>query len=247
MESLIISLSLLCSLLHAPQPKSVASFEPFALVELFTSQGCSSCPPADALLAETITDAEKNGKNIFALSFHVDYWNRLGWSDPFSDKSYSDRQSAYADAMQLRSIYTPQMVVNGTDELVGSNSSALNNALKTALNTTANIRFKKLEVVNIGGKPGRVDFELEGSFADCTVKVAVISLKETTQVKRGENGGRTLVNEHVVRQFYSIGATAAGHLDLDVNQQPESGNRELIAFIQNTQDLKITGAAAVLF
>src|ERR1700722_14103794 len=83
--------------------KSEAQFEPVAVIELFTSQGCSSCPPADKLLSKTITSAKTNGKKIFALEFHVDYWNYLGWSDPFSDKEFSERQNEYASAMKLNS------------------------------------------------------------------------------------------------------------------------------------------------
>jgi len=84
-----------CGFKKSPKPlqtKVNGNFEPVAVIELFTSQGCSSCPPADALLAQTITDAKTNGKKILALSFHVDYWNRLGWADPFSSAAYSARQ-----------------------------------------------------------------------------------------------------------------------------------------------------------
>ena len=105
--------------------KNIVQFEPIAVIELFTSQGCSSCPSADKLLAQTLSDAKRDNKLIIALSFHVDYWNRLGWTDPFSDKKYSQRQSDYASAMQLRSVYTPQMIVNGSTEFVGSNEKEL--------------------------------------------------------------------------------------------------------------------------
>ena len=95
------------------QNMSIGAFQPVAVLELFTSQGCSSCPAADRLLARTISNAGKDGKNVFALSFHVDYWNRLGWPDPFSTKEYSDRQSQYASQLNLSGVYTPQIVVNG--------------------------------------------------------------------------------------------------------------------------------------
>lgn len=128
--------------------KSPSPFEPVAVIELFTSQGCSSCPPADVLLSKTITDAKENGKKIFAISFHVDYWNRLGWTDPFSDKKYSDRQSAYADQLNPGQVYTPQMVVNGEKEFVGSDQKALNDALQHSLNTNATAAFVKLLLPN---------------------------------------------------------------------------------------------------
>src|SRR5262245_18067196 len=91
---------------------------PFALVELYTSEGCSSCPPADALLSKLVDAARRDGSRVFALAFHVDYWNRLGWRDPFSDPAFSERQSMYAKSFEPR--YTPQMVVNGVQSFVGS-------------------------------------------------------------------------------------------------------------------------------
>src|SRR5262245_43259594 len=93
------------------------SYAPVVILELFTSEGCSSCPPADKLLPELT----KLGSNIIPISFHVDYWNRLGWVDPFSSSNYSDRQRKYGEQFKLESIYTPQLVVNGEYELVGSN------------------------------------------------------------------------------------------------------------------------------
>ncbi len=94
------------------------AFEPVAVIELFTSQGCSSCPPADKLLSKTITEARSNNSKIFALSYHVDYWNRLGWADPFSDKKYSDRQSLYASVLNPGRVYTPQMVIMANENLL---------------------------------------------------------------------------------------------------------------------------------
>ena len=92
----------------------------FAVVELFTSEGCSSCPPADALLAEQVRDAREHGRPVYCLAFQVDYWNRLGWADPYSDAGFSRRQNDYAQAFQSDRVYTPQVVVNGTEEFVGS-------------------------------------------------------------------------------------------------------------------------------
>src|SRR5947207_13958329 len=98
------------------------------VVELFTSQGCSSCPPADVLLSEVAHDASLRG-HVIPLAFHVDYWDRLGWRDPFSAADWSRRQSFYVRALSLRGAYTPQMVVNGARQFVGSNAHALDAAL----------------------------------------------------------------------------------------------------------------------
>src|SRR5215831_17181987 len=109
---------------------------PFAVVELFTSEGCSSCPPADALLADLKSYANGTDKNIYVLSFHVDYWNRLGWRDPFSDAAYSARQTQY-DQHFGSSVYTPQMIVNGKQQFVGSEKKTASEAIAAALKDSA--------------------------------------------------------------------------------------------------------------
>src|SRR5271167_1475342 len=106
---------------------------PCAVVELFTSEGCSSCPPADAALAEMAANARKSGAPVFALAFHVDYWNYLGWTDRFSDAAYTRRQSDYARAFNTDQVYTPQMIVNGVDQFVGSDRDAAKRAIDAAL------------------------------------------------------------------------------------------------------------------
>ena len=103
--------------------------ESVAVVELFTSQGCSSCPAADALLGEVVAESKKDGKPILGLSYHVSYWNHLGWKDPYSSEQFTRRQQQYAEVLQLQSIYTPQMIVNGEYEFVGSDRRKLENAL----------------------------------------------------------------------------------------------------------------------
>lgn len=223
--------------------KTSPQFEPVAVIELFTSQGCSSCPQADKLLAKTIADAKQNGEKIFALSFHVDYWNRLGWADPFSDKKYSERQSEYANAISGISVYTPQMVVNGSTQFVGSDENDLSNALTKTLNTKTEASFKNLSATVQDGKAPHVEFTLDGNFSECKINFALLSLSETTSVKRGENGGHTLVNENVVRQFITQPATASGVISFELSPLPLKNNSAIVAFIQRTSDLKIIGAA----
>ncbi len=103
----------------------------FAVVELFTSEGCSSCPSADETVARLLA---KNIGNVYILAYHVDYWNRLGWKDPFSNAAYSQRQSEYASKFRLNGVYTPQVVVNGSSEFVGSDEDKLNNTIEIDLN-----------------------------------------------------------------------------------------------------------------
>ena len=220
-----------------------ASFQPVAVIELFTSQGCSSCPSADHLLAQTIKEAKKDGRQIFALSFHVDYWNRLGWADPFSAKEYSQRQRAYAAQLNNNSVYTPQMIVNGSRQFVGSDENDLKGALDKSLHITPAAAFKTLSVNLQNNTPPQVKFSLDGNYTGCNINFALVSLSETTSIKRGENGGLTLTNENVVRQFISIAATAEGTINFKASPVPAANNRAIVAYLQQSNNLKIIGAA----
>jgi hypothetical protein len=216
--------------------------QPFAVIELFTSQGCSSCPPADRLLSQTIAEANKDGRKIIALSFHVDYWNRLGWADPFSNKKYSQRQSEYVAGMKLRSAYTPQMVVNGVHEFVGSSSGDLKAALEGSLATSPSAGFKSLAASVKKGSAPQLKYKLEGDYAGCKIHFALVSFSEATLVERGENGGRELKNENVVRQFITVPASASGTLNFEKLPMPNVGNMAIVGYIQH-DDLRIIGAA----
>lgn len=222
--------------------KSELQFEPVAVIELFTSQGCSSCPPADRLLSNTILNAKTDGKKIFALSFHVDYWNRLGWKDPFSDKIYSDRQRIYSSALKGNSVYTPQIIVNGEKAFVGSDKKELETAITTALKIKSKVSFQSLSATLADNKVINTNYKLTGDFSDCKINFALVTKSETTQIKNGENEGRTLVNENIVRQFISKQALIEGEMlftNISVNQK---NNLMVIAFVQRNADLKIIGA-----
>ena len=218
-------------------------FEPVAVVELFTSQGCSSCPAADQLLAKTLQ--ESNGPEVLALSFHVDYWNHLGWADPFSDKAYTKRQYAYAKQFNSRSVYTPQMVVNGKAQFVGSNAAALKNALTQATRQTPPAGFEALSVQPESGKILKVKYKLAGDYQNAQVNFALVSKHETTAIQRGENGGRTLSSDNVVRQFITVPAKATGEV-LFNDRAGQPNDLAVIAYVQKADDLRIVGAAKVM-
>lgn len=237
-----------CKQGNAKQPalqktSASGSFEPVAVIELFTSQGCSSCPPADHLLTQTINEAKKDGTKIYALSFHVDYWNRLGWADPFSTKEYSQRQSDYAAQLNLTSVYTPQMIVNGSREFVGSDAGSLKSALSEALGTKNPAAFKTFTASMQPGQAPEINYSLEGNYSNCKINIALVSLSETTSVKRGENSGLTLTNENIVRQFVSTDASANGTVHFKNTPLPSEGNTAVIAYLQEKNDLKIIAAA----
>lgn len=181
---------------------------PLAVVELFTSEGCSSCPPADAVLARLAERADASGAQIFPLSFHVDYWNRLGWEDPYSDAAYSDRQRAYAHAWGTSRVYTPQMVVNGRREFVGSNSEQLEHALKVALAVPAQASV----ALTVKAEPKQrlsVAYRVNADVA-VHLHLALVQRQGKEEVTRGENSGRTLIHRNIVRGLHTVGDQSAG-------------------------------------
>ena len=221
--------------------KSIGAFEPVAVIELFTSQGCSSCPSADKLLGNTIHN--NIGKKVFALSYHVDYWNRLGWADPFSSAAFSNRQNQYVRALNIDGAYTPQIVVNGNREFVGSDKNALLSSLGNALSQKAEAGFSELEALQYQQKAIKVKYKLEGNYVNTSINFALISISETTEIKRGENGGITLTNENIVRQLVTQKADVKGEIVFAISPMPQAKNAAVIVFIQKQNSLQIIGAA----
>lgn len=169
------------------------------VVELFTSQGCSSCPPADALIHDIANDPALRGR-VIPLAFHVDYWDSLGWRDPFSSAEWTQRQARYARTMHLSSAYTPQAVVNGTREFVGSNRAALRAALEKASNEkggeitlTARREGNSLIATIHATVPANDDLML-----------AIVEDGVTTKIEHGENAGRSITNDAIVRKLIRV-------------------------------------------
>ncbi|MGW9685974.1 DUF1223 domain-containing protein [Flagellimonas sp. 2504JD1-5] len=170
------------------------TYPPVVVLELFTSQGCSSCPPADALLERV---KKQHPKDVFALSYHVDYWNYIGWEDPFSKSTYTKKQRDYNRKFQYRSNYTPQLVVNGREHFVGSNSSKLTSKITEYKSDKSKngVVFKNLIVSDFGIS---FDFYVEGSLEGKQLRAVLVLDERTTLVKRGENRNRTLKNSNIV-------------------------------------------------
>jgi len=208
----------------------------FAVVELFTSQGCSSCPAADRLLSELI---DKND-NVLALSFHVSYWNYLGWKDPYSSEAFTNRQRAYSSAFRLGRVYTPQMIVNGKEEFVGSNRRQAENAIKSALDQASKHKIK----LELNNKHQQLDikYNLEGSSKGYLINVALVERDVSNKVPRGENGGKTLHHDNVVRAFETTHANKSGVLTLTIPNDINPANAAVIAFTQNAASWVISGA-----
>ena len=224
------------------------------LVELFTSEGCSSCPPADRLL-QKLDGQPIPGAQLIVLSEHVDYWNHIGWKDPYSDHSYSERQSAYADRFRLGSVYTPQMVVDGSEEFNGSDSGLADKAIAKALGApTIPVRLSSVSTGASNTLHAHIEVgTLASTFgsAQAEVYVAVALNRAESQVSAGENAGHKLAHVAVVRRFTRIGVLKQGQglaqdfqLKLDSGFEPR--NLRLIAFVQEPRQGRVLGAAEML-
>jgi len=174
----------------------------FALIELFTSEGCSSCPPADEALEEI--QKKYNDKDVLVLSYHVDYWNKLGWKDIFSDVSFTQRQEYYSNIFRLNNIYTPQVVVNGKKEFLGSDKSKLISSIEEQLNGISAVSIKLNAVQNTEGKIV-VQYSVEGADTKKEQTILVLIQKmATNEIKKGENKGKTLHHINIVRNIFFL-------------------------------------------
>ena len=225
----------------APDVRSATAGRGIALVELYTSEGCSSCPPADQLLGRIVADAERDHEPVYALELHVDYWDHLGWRDRVSSPAYTARQDAYAHRFGLASLYTPQMVVNGERQFVGSDESAAHAAIRDglartdALPITLRTRADGPEVV--------VDCTAPGAPADAWLEVAWVDERATSSPDRGENGGRTLHHVHVARDLRRVALDQRHHAGARL-RPPDAGPGRVIAWLEAANGGRVLGAAA---
>lgn len=223
---------------RAPAPAPV-------VVELFTSEGCSSCPAADAVLRELESSQPVPGAEIIALGEHVDYWNHLGWQDPFSTRAYTARQGAYARRFGSGS-YTPQAVVQGRTELVGSQRAALLAAIGQAA------RAPRAEVL-LSGSPGRLRVQVSNLPAGTGTARVLLFITESnlsTQVGAGENAGALLRHAAVVRRLQDLGPVAAnGTFEATPTLAPPPGwnptHLRAVAVVQAERTGQVVGAAAL--
>lgn len=211
----------------------------FAVVELFTSEGCSSCPAADNVVAKLL---QEHNSDVYVLAYHVDYWNNLGWKDIFSSAVYTQIQREYAKAFELPSVYTPQVVVNGAEQFVGSDKSKLNVAIDknlqekpgAKLNINARLADNKFVVVNYSTDASNVK-----------IKIALVQLNAVNKIQRGENSGATLHHVNIVRDLQTISSINNGKVMLNIPAGLAAKDFHIIAFTQNINDSKITSASEV--
>ena len=216
------------------------------VVELFTSEGCSSCPPADTVLSGLMHDQPVPGAEIIALGMHVDYWDDQGWKDPASSHQATMRQQAYSRVFGADRVYTPQAVIDGRDELVGSDNGGVKRAIARAAArphahvglTTSVDGATLVATVSVAGLPTAANESLDAV-------VAILEDGVTSAVQRGENRGRTLHHDAVVRAVQATGLSG-DHAARVVIQLPPGGRPSAlraVAFVQGRKSARIWGAA----
>ncbi|MEJ7740826.1 MAG: DUF1223 domain-containing protein [Chitinophagaceae bacterium] len=208
----------------------------FAVVELFTSEGCSSCPSADKTVAKLLS---KQVENVYILSYHVDYWNRLGWNDVFSQADFTARQGKYAAFFSLNSVYTPQIVVNGRSEFVGSD--------ERRLMTTVENELRKEAPSNVSVNVKRTNNTVKVTYTTTNqhkalLHLALVQPEATTVVKRGENGGRSLHHVNIVRALHTVDINEKGYLTIEIPKELADIPLQLIAYTQSRKNFAIYGA-----
>lgn len=203
------------------------------LIELFTSQGCSSCPAADKLMGN-LMNADTN---IIALSYHVDYWDRLGWKDIFSNHDYTLRQQQYVAGLHAQSLYTPQAVVQGTYEMVGSNRTRILDAISKAQVPASSQTISAASVVN--GNNIKLNYRLSAIAPKQQIVIVLLQKKATTSVARGENAGAQLADYNIVRNLIIQPAHDNGSIELYLPADLERSNASLVLFTQDEQTKRV--------
>jgi hypothetical protein len=217
---------------------ALASQRP-VVVELFTSQGCNSCPPADAYLGELTRRAD-----VLPLAYHVDYWDYIGWKDPFAQRAWTDRQRGYSAGLGLRSIYTPQMVIDGRIDAVGSRRDQVERAIRTARDTVASVQLDLARKAD-----GAIAVTLSGpekSAVEADLIFVTYDRRHETKVLRGENAGKTLVEYNIVRGAKRIDTWRGGRLEriLSATDLPSQGEQG-VAIVQTRGQGPILAAASI--
>jgi len=216
--------------------------KPFAVVELFTAEGCSSCPSADELLKEMTDILRKEGKEVIGLSFHVTYWNK-GWEDPYSQEIFTERQKEYARSTKAYQLYTPQAVVNGEKEFIGSNPIAFRDEVTAAVSKTPGVDI--LATAKMKNDSLMVEYKSNKVQSNAVLNVAIVETHIEHFIPRGENKSRTLKHFNVVRNFSTSTLKTDGRILLLWPDHLAANNSSVVLYTQNSKSMKITGATQV--
>jgi len=229
----MISIAFAVSALFAVTGSSVATdiSQPTGVVELFTSQGCYSCPPADKLIGEFA-----EGGELLALSWHVDYWDYLGWKDSFASKANTQRQYAYAKTLRERQVYTPQAVINGRTHAVGSDKGKILQALEQLSGNNQGM----IVPINASITDETISIDIANTIhaADATLYMIFFNKRHDVKIKRGENGGKTLTYYNVVHDSQALGMVKANGLQTEfpITEMKKRGYDGCALILQKTDD-----------
>jgi hypothetical protein len=215
--------------------------KPFVVVELFSSEGCSSCPSADLLVSKLTAWARQNNEPVYPLIFHVDYWNNLGWRDVFSSQEFTQRQSEYARVFKDQQVYTPEMIVNGTDAFVGSDQEQLQKDINRELSGPASVVLR-ISLIKKNNQ-AIVKYDSQGFADGDVVNIALVERGLSTDVTAGENAGRRLHHDNVVREFRTRPLMQAeSQITIPLNKVSDTSQASVIVYVQNPQTMLIEAA-----
>jgi hypothetical protein len=220
------------------------------LVELFTAEGCSSCPPADTLLARLESEQPVDGVNIIVLGEHVDYWDQLGWRDRFSSPQYTERQHGYGFRFKIDDIYTPQMVVDGTEQFVGNDATHALHTIAHSAQTPKVALVLAKPVVDGHHVKITVSTTPSGTSSKADLYAALVDPEDTTNVGGGENKGRQLHHAAVVRSLQRIGKLknlGSGPVEATLTAPPDAtpGNMRVVVFAQSSGQGPVIGVTSI--
>jgi hypothetical protein len=225
---------------YALQARRAPHADGFAVLELYTSEGCSSCPPADLLLLRIAKEAREQHTHVYPLSFHVDTWNQPAFSDPFSAAEHTRRQENYYKHHIYDGVYTPEMIVNGTKVVPARDEPPVRSAVAEALQTTAPINLKL--ALQRTGDEIIANVDLSAQPAGTVLNVALVERGLSNHVRKGENTGLTLEHENVVRVFKTIDVSGPhASIPLTIPKGVKTNNCSVIAYAQNAK-LTVLGA-----
>ena len=236
MKSALLTLFIIPAICFSLFIENPTKSNTIVVLELFTSQGCSSCPPADRYLNDIKSD------NIIALSYHVDYWNYIGWKDPFSKSAFSDKQRQYGTKFNSRTIYTPQLVINGREHVVGSDKRLVNQKV-SEYSEKRNANVVSLSNVSKNQGLTKFDYKVEGDITDKYIRTILVINERKTSVKRGENRNRELINTNIVvhEQRFKLELSSGKGAMVIPEIVNENDDLSLIVIVEN-KALDITGA-----
>ena len=248
-RSFAIFAALSAALTGLPSTSAAQTSRTPVLVELFTSEGCSSCPPADALLAKLDQTQPINGAEIIVLGEHVDYWDNLGWHDRFSSHQFTERQGDYCSRLRVDSSYTPQMIVDGTDQFVGNDAAHAVRAIQHAAQSPKIKLILSKPVVDAQKVSASISSPEVTATKKADIYAALVDPKDTTEVRGGENGGHRLQHVGVVRSLQRVGKLkdlAAGPVTFSLNAPADAkpGEMRVVVFAQDSGQGPVLGAVS---